>query len=455
MKQRRVRTVAASTIAALLVSLSFQTSWSSPTAAPVVSIDGTEISTDEVELFDISVSDLQEASVTPADGGRSLADDGFLYGTREFPVPADVIARSALGEHPGQDGTDIILSAPIPVLDSNDETAFEAFNYSSVSIGSGFVVVAAHSRAKLVDVVEGASLDPKLETRHLTSRGIVQVTPDASATGTRLVTAASLAALIEADKATLLRQSATELNVLELENMAALNNIAGLAHVDPATDLLAKTYAGQDSEGGYGGIITPTKYLNARYGGTWTLTTSKLLTMPSFTMTQIKTQAGKTSDSNHCVPTAVARAFVHARYKGYSKISSNNASVYLTARSSAAKHGWTTSGGTNPVNIDNIIEYMGDAYGYPNTDSKGVYLFSYDTVTDQVDANRPLLWNIASGYYGKHTVTVRGYAKFKSSTGKVSRMVAVYDGWKDATRYVDYDAFATSSLASFNTVHVK
>lgn len=65
---------------------------------------------------------------------------------------------------------------------------------------------------------------------------------------------------------------------------------------------------------------------------------------------------------------------------------------------------------------------------------------------------------IAGGYYGNHTVTVCGYAKYDQS-GIPHNMIQVYDGWTSSRRYIDYEAFAndliTSGFGSFNTIKMK
>lgn len=74
--------------------------------------------------------------------------------------------------------------------------------------------------------------------------------------------------------------------------------------------------------------------------------------------------------------------------------------------------------------------------------------------------------NIARGYYGGHTVTVSGYAKYKVkkkilfvTKSTTYDMIRVHDGWDYFEKYIDYKAFAydftTSGFGSFNTITMK
>lgn len=421
------------------------------------SASASEYSTETVDTFDVSVADLQRANVTAADGDRSGGPNDVNYGERDFPVSREVVARSALGEHPGLASSSIELSAPIPVNDANGQTSYFAFNYESPEYGDGYILVAAHTRVPLIGkIVANRHLNPDLDSIKLGGSGVVQVANYSSSTPDSTISKRDAIDLQRAQAMTLRHSDAVDINTIELETKIQLNNIALLSATDPSEEHFGYKFTGQTEEG-YARITDPVAYLNNRYGGTWTRADSKYLSMPGFTMLKIKEDAKMYGDTNHCVLTAVTRVFAHARGKGFSKITTNDPSIYLTTRSVARKHGWTTSSGTNPTKINNIIMEVGDAYKYPATDSKGVYIYSFaDTIKSEVDANRPLLWNIASGFYEKHTVTVRGYAVYKRADGKTARLVSVLDGWSPSASFVDFEAFAASrSFASLNTVNVR
>lgn len=83
-------------------------------------------------------------------------------------------------------------------------------------------------------------------------------------------------------------------------------------------------------------------------------------------------------------------------------------------------------------------------------------------VKKEIDAGRPVIMNIATGYYGNHTVTVRGYDIYRKqhTIGKIKYytyyyMIAVYDGWTSSVRYIDYNDFSKFNLGSFNKTTMK
>ena len=72
-----------------------------------------------------------------------------------------------------------------------------------------------------------------------------------------------------------------------------------------------------------------------------------------------------------------------------------------------------------------------------------------DLVKREIDAGRPLLLNISSGYYGNHTVTIVGYHEYTKGEGKnKKRFLKVYDGWSKQPRYIDYEQLVAIRSAS-------
>lgn len=132
----------------------------------------------------------------------------------------------------------------------------------------------------------------------------------------------------------------------------------------------------------------------------------------------------------------------------------------------AVKHGYTLDDGTNPLKINNIIDDVLKRFGYSKSYSDGIYLWDFtDNVKKEIDAGRPVIMNIARGYYRNHTVTVCGYKIYKSkhkvafvSYTKTHQLIQVYDGWERSVRYIDFEAFTnliSSGFGSFNTVIMK
>lgn len=141
--------------------------------------------------------------------------------------------------------------------------------------------------------------------------------------------------------------------------------------------------------------------------------------------------------------------------------------IYEKVVKIAKKYGFTEKKGTWPTKINNILDDVLESYGYAKSYSKGIYVWTFSgQVKKEIDKERPVVMNIARGYYGNHTVTVCGYGIYKS-TYKVAKlprerkhnMICVYDGWERGERYIDYEAFAydliSSGFGSFNTVIMK
>ena len=133
----------------------------------------------------------------------------------------------------------------------------------------------------------------------------------------------------------------------------------------------------------------------------------------------------------------------------------------------AKKYGYTSRDGISATKINNVVNDVLKDYGYSKSNCKGIYVWNFkNQVKKEIDNNRPVIMNIARGYYGNHTVTVCGYAiykrsskKSKISSNKTYNMIQVYDGWTTYKRFIDYSAFAydlvTSGFGSFNTVTMK
>lgn len=401
------------------------------------------------EGFEVTIAEIQVAASTPVDGPRDLSADSFVYGDREFPVPPQVIARAALGLSPWEDAGGW-LSEPVEVLDVNDRVAYYGLNFELADGRRGVVVVGAHTRAELVLLIEyDRELDLALPAYYFEPLGVVQV-DDVDSDGRGIVSRASLDAHRAAERARLLTLDREQINYREVENKVALNNLSNLRAVKGQKS--RGSWSGQDVDGDYGGIYDVAKYLSDRYGGTWGRRSSKALAAPAFTMRRIASDAGLAGDRNNCVPTGVARMISMQRNIGFTKISSNSASVYITARSVSKRHGWTVTGGVMPDNIDDIAKGTAVAYGYANSRADNFYIWAYEgTIQGQVSMGRPILWNIGRGYYGAHTVTVTGWAEWRSGL-RTARMVQVHDGWKEGVRWVDYDAFMRAPVSSFTTL---
>lgn len=253
------------------------------------------------------------------------------------------------------------------------------------------------------------------------------------------------------------------LDEIQIDNMVQINNLIYLNQYDLSNQTVGeKTYTGQDKDAyGYGGINDCIKYLEDRYGGSATLSSSKSLDMKNFVMSTFE------SSANNCTLTAITRVLKYYYDKGYTKIDSSQYDIYRDVKRVAEAYGYTSTKGTGFTKINNIVEDVLEEYGYSKSTCKGIYAWNFSSeVKDEINAGRPVIMNIARGYYGNHTVTVCGYKIYKitkkgifGNSTKTYNMIEVYDGWSSGKRYIDYKAFAydllTSGFGSFNTISMK
>ncbi len=199
-------------------------------------------------------------------------------------------------------------------------------------------------------------------------------------------------------------------------------------------------------ECGYGGIYDTSAYVNDKYKNGWVSSNWGTLepNVPKFLMKDLET------DANNCVLTAITRVFAYYR-DNYGKDSiPDDATLYSDIKAIAEGYGYSNETGTFPTKINNIINDTFKKYGYEG-EGKSIYVWDFNTVKTEIDAGRPLLFNIAFGYYGDHTVSVVGYSEFTRSNGwfrETKRFIKVYDGWTQSNRYIDYDLI---NIGSFST----
>lgn len=221
--------------------------------------------------------------------------------------------------------------------------------------------------------------------------------------------------------------------------------------------VLSKHYDGTD-EGAYGGqgISNVIKYLKDRYNckSPKLVAENILSSMNKQTMKEI---SGK--NANNCSLVAISKVIYYWRTNRKTKIPNDIKTIYKDVEKIAKKNGYTDKGGTDFWKISAIMEETLDKYGYKNSDCDGVYIWDFDnTIKKEIVARRPIVFNIARGYYGNHSVTLAGYSIYKVN-GDNYEMLCISDGWTSSFRYVDYEAFAfdlvVNGFGSFNQTIVK
>lgn len=427
----------------------------------------------EENYYEVEDKILEEALTDYTnDSGEDITIESLeeLYGNKIEDELIEEVAKIQIASSMGIDIKDfsnieeVKLDNKMLLFDANERNAYVGFNYFVNNDEYGYIIISTHTRAPLVREDKKNILLPKEAKKvYYLSEGEFYIESNNSYKTLQNIQ-------ISLEDFEELKNSRVEgyynytkdlLASLELDTLNMLNNAIFLTtEIESQEELLCgKTYKGQDGSG-YGGIYTPETYLKERYGGSISLSSSKTLFMNSFICLNF-------NEKNNCVLVAITRILQYYSEKGYTKIPANYYDIYRKVLEVAKSYGFTEKKGTYTTKINNIIDKVLDDYGYGKSYSKGIYVWSFkDQVKSEIDKDRPVVMNIARGYYGNHSVTVCGYSVYKSkhkflftSYKKTHNMICVYDGWSYTKRYIDYEAFAydliSSGFGSFNTVIMK
>ena len=358
----------------------------------------------------------------------------------------------------------IILSDRILLLDANNHVVDIGFNYNYEDNLFGYITIGTHTKTTLVKEIACNQLLPEqYEEMYYLSNGEFYYLKDDNyyTLNNQKIPMDEFEDFLKGRRENLYNLTLNLLNKIELETISQLNNIIYIEKTDYENTYLGQTkYKGQSGEG-YGGIDNCVTYLKDRYEGTIKRTAYKSLTMANFKQSSLESGAA------NCSLTAITRILYYYRSKGYTKIDKSYSNIYKKVKSVATKHGYTKKGGTKFYKINNIVDDVLREYGYKECKCSSVYAWTFNSeVKKEIDSNRPVIMNIARGYYGDHSVTVCGYGIYTSTKKvlginrtKTHNMVQVYDGWTTSKRYIDYEAFAydliSAGFGSFTKITMK
>ena len=201
----------------------------------------------------------------------------------------------------------------------------------------------------------------------------------------------------------------------------------------------------------YGGITNVSKYLLEQYGEKGVLVKrGRSILMNQMSMEQISGRV-----TRNCSVVAVARVIDYYRQQmKLPGIPEDIRVLYKQVEEVAEAYGYTDKGGTMPFFIAGITRETFKQYGI-KARCRGVYIWSFEKhVVREISAGRPVIMNIARGFYKDHTIVVAGYSIWKVGD-KLYPMLRVIDGWRSGIHYIDYEAFSKdisqSIFGSFNT----
>ena len=201
----------------------------------------------------------------------------------------------------------------------------------------------------------------------------------------------------------------------------------------------------------YGGIKNISGYLKEKYGERGVLIKQgRPIVMNQQSMEQISGRK-----TRNCSVVAVTRVIDYYREKyKLEGIPEDIKETYKFVEEVSESYGYNDKIGTIPFFIAGITRDAFREYGI-KAKCKGVYVWTFEKqVVKEISEGRPVIMNIARGYYKDHTVVVAGYSIWKVGD-KLYPMLRVIDGWRSGYHYIDYEAFARdisqSVFGSFNT----
>lgn len=201
----------------------------------------------------------------------------------------------------------------------------------------------------------------------------------------------------------------------------------------------------------YGGITNISKYLMEQYGEKGVMVRrGRSCLMNHKSMEQISGRI-----TRNCSVVAVTRVIDYYRQTMHLPgIPEDIGQIYKKVEEIATDFGYTDKRGTIPFFIAGITREAFKQYGI-KARCRGIYVWSFEKhVVKEISAGRPIIMNIARGYYKDHTVVVAGYSIWRVGDRMIP-ILRVIDGWKSGIHYIDYEAFAKdisqSIFGSFNT----
>ena len=202
---------------------------------------------------------------------------------------------------------------------------------------------------------------------------------------------------------------------------------------------------------GSAGITFISEYFSARYGQQPVL--KSRVRLPVICMSN--TALSRRGVIKNCSVASAARILFYWKQQGIFETEDTIQEIYEKAEAAAFRHGYHPKRGIRAFRIDDMFRDVLQVYGYQAA-SRPIYGWSFEKdLKPELDAGRPVILNIAGGYYHNHSVTVLGYRIYQPGD-KIFLTIA--DGWKAMPRYIDLYAFNREfplfGISSLNTMQI-
>lgn len=186
-----------------------------------------------------------------------------------------------------------------------------------------------------------------------------------------------------------------------------------------------------------GGISDCEKYLRERYGAEPLLEKELLLAVETAPNLQISGRSG----AENCSVAAAARVCEYWCSAQNVKFPHDLADTYQVSEILAAsKYKYSAQRGLSQFRIKPLLHELTHRYGiYLHCRLHILWSFGKH-MEHEFEAGRPVILNIAFGYYRNHSVTACGLRKYRCGERLIA-MLAVADGWDPGIRYIDMHDF--------------
>ena len=146
------------------------------------------------------------------------------------------------------------------------------------------------------------------------------------------------------------------------------------------------------------------------------------------------------SGNENCTLVATYNIMRYYRSKGYSKIPSNNTTLYNKIMTQAKNLGYNPnnkSGLSVTKNNNLITNTWKKGFGYSSGSGSNNYFWTNSSIRSSISNGKPFIFSMASKPYYNHSIVVYGYKVYKNNrTGKQYEFLIVSDGWSSTTRYL-------------------
>lgn len=145
-------------------------------------------------------------------------------------------------------------------------------------------------------------------------------------------------------------------------------------------------------------------------------------------------------DKNNCTLVALCNITQYYASKTDGIISMNVEERYRSIRELAKKLGYDGEHGLSVFKNRRFANLFCKTF-FKNRKIKGCcrYFITRKRAIQTIEANRPFLLSLASGYYFDHTVAVFGYANYTNHRiGKTYTFLMLYDSWHNTCRYLPW-----------------